>query len=163
MRLSIGIGVFASFIVIVVGCAPTYRTDPPGPPESLGWTVEPQNGYWLLGKFVVRRGDAVDNGRIRVEITDIIPPERFADVGSFGAQARVRMRFVDSSTGDEICEGLFAEHSGNTIDVETCKSSAVHFRPVEESGVMSVAVLDISLREEWVAFELRGRRPIDGL
>ncbi|HXI91856.1 MAG TPA: hypothetical protein VNO24_17720 [Blastocatellia bacterium] len=145
---------FVAF-VLTAGCAlgccfnGSAHTEAAYPNVELGWKDFGSNsgGAVIRGRFVVRKGETTDNGKIQIKVLELISPDRCAEAGAINAQARVRFQFVRSSDHKVLCEDIFPEHGG--VNIEPCGAM------VAELGVGGIWVSAVSLKEEWAFFEVR--------
>ena len=125
------------------------HTEPAYPNDGLGWKDFGSNsgGAVIRGRFVVRKGETTDNGKIQIKVLELIPPDRCAEAGAFNAQARVRFQFVRLSDHRVLCADIFPEQGG--VNITPCGAM------VAELGVGGIWVSAVSLKEEWAFFEVR--------
>lgn len=131
----------------MVGCCPNrHAVEPLYPKDELGWKDSDSGflGVRIKGRFVLRKGEATDNGKVQIKVLEIIPPRPCAEAAGFDAQARVRFQFVRMSDKQVLCEDVFAENGGGNIN--PCGES------VAKLGVSGIGVHGINLKEGWVYF-----------
>ena len=135
-------------LLVLAGCCRNgaSHVEPSYPTEELGWKNFDSeiDGVLLQGRFVLHKGEAADNGKLRIKVLELIPPNRCAEGGAFDAQARVRFQFIRLSDQQVLCEDVFPEHGGGFIT--PCRDR------VAELGVSSIGIRSINLKEGWVFF-----------
>jgi hypothetical protein len=149
------------FVVIALGasllggcCSSINRTEPAYPGKVSGWLTDKQrlmfyeeHNYWSRGNFVLRKNEATDDGKIRIKVLDLIPPDPCAEVMSFQRTARVTLQFIRMSDQRPLCEDTFPEHGAGRV-YSTCGDS------LDEFGIDAVVISDINLKEGWAFIRL---------
>ncbi|MEO7507241.1 MAG: hypothetical protein ABIZ95_08410 [Pyrinomonadaceae bacterium] len=98
-----------------------------------------------MGEFVLKEGESIDNGKLGVEIIDIVNGRTCRGTESMGPNVRWRFfRVSDKSTILEI------ELTGGTGNVSG-------FEPIlwDEFGISMISAQAINTKDGWVWFELR--------
>lgn len=142
-------------LALVAGCAvgcclnASGHTEPAYPKEELGWKNfgSGSGEVPMRGRFVLRKAETTDDGKIQIKRLELIAPDRCAEAGAFNAQARVRLQFVRLSDHKVLCEDIFPEHGFSSIT--PCRDT------VAQLGVSTIWVSAISLKEEWAFFIVR--------
>lgn len=149
------------FVVIALGasllggcCSPINRTEPAYPGKVSGWLTDKQrllfyeeHKYWSRGNFVLRKNEATDDGKIRIKVLDLIPPDPCAEGGSFQRQARVTLQFIRVSDQRPLCEETLPERGALAVHSK-CGDS------LDEFGLDVVGVYDINLKDGWAFIRL---------
>src|SRR5215472_1894207 len=136
------------FAVWLSACCP-QRKEPPPPTDAIGWKDYKEGTTKLRGRFLLKKGESTDNGKVEIKVLELIPPNCAADVGSFERQARVKLQFRSLSNPQNLCSEVFPEHGGGLL-IPPCNSIA------EEYDISGVGVGAINLKEGWVYFRLDG-------
>jgi len=126
-------------------CCP-QRKEPPLPKDAIGWKDYQEGTTKLRGRFLLKKGETTDNGKVEIKVWELIPPDCPSEMGSFERQARVRLQFRSLSNPEIVCSDVFPEHGGGSL----CDSIA------DEYDIFGVGVGAINLKEEWVFFILSG-------
>jgi hypothetical protein len=147
MRLRLAVVILLAGCAFTNACNRITRSEPAYPQHVRGWQAYEQNGIKYLGEFVVERGKSTSNGKIRLEVIDILPPELRAETGTQEALARAIIRFVDVSTNATLCQDQFPERSGSRLD-SICDGRLDRF------GISSIGITDINVKDGWVHFAL---------
>jgi hypothetical protein len=114
-----------------------------------GWKNHEKNGIKMRGRFVLKKNEATDNGKIQISVLEILPPERCVEGGSFPARARVKLQFLRLTDQKILCSDVFPENGGVTVS-SVCGDS------LDEFGIFGVGVRAINIKDRWVLFELDG-------
>lgn len=145
------------FVLMIQSCCPKEsHADPPYPAEVSGWRERAGNGFTILGDFVLKKGEATDNGQFQVRVEEIIPPDPCAEVGTFQRQARARIQFVRLADDRVLCEDIYPERGGSSFSPQDCGSEPSDVSALSNAGLLSLYVTAINLEQQWVFFELRG-------
>lgn len=135
-------------------CLPERRTESPYPSKVSGWLSEPErlkfheeHGFWARGDFVLRKNESADDGKLKVKVIELIPPDPCAEGGSFLRQARVTLQFIRMSDQKMLCEETFPERGYLTV-YSKCGNSLSEFE------IPGVGVTDINLKEGWAFIRL---------
>ncbi len=143
--------VVLALVTCLVGgcCFPIRRVEPSYPIKVSGWLTDKErlkfheeNKYWARGDFVLRKNEATDDGKIRIKVIDLIPPDPCAEGGSFQRQARVTLQFIRVSDQRVLCEETFPENGYLTVYTK-CGDR------LNEYDISGVGVTDINLKEGW--------------
>lgn len=135
-------------------CYPIRRVEPPSSPQVSGWLTDKErlkfyeeHKFWARGDFVLRKNEATDDGKIRIKVIDLIPPDPCAEGGGFQRQARVTIQFVRMADQRVLCEETFPAHGYLSVSSK-CGDS------LSEYGIPRVGVSDINLKEGWAFIQL---------
>jgi hypothetical protein len=133
------------------GCCPeSTRIEPNYPTEVSGWQQRHERGLKILGNFVLRKDQMIENGEIQIKLLELIPGNPCVDAGSERHQPRVTLQFVKARDEKVLCEDTFAEKGSRVFSGTQCRSSLTEF------GIMGIYVIAVNVKDEWVFFELRG-------
>jgi len=124
---------------VLQGCH--HRVEPGYPPHVNGWRTYEEHGITLRGSFVLHKGESTDNGQIRIEVLDILPPDSVIDQNDFRAQPMVTFRFTSMSDQKVLCSMTFPENGGFHL----CSD-------LSDFGLSGAGVGGINLKEEWAFF-----------
>jgi hypothetical protein len=132
------------FCLLLAGCCDGDHSAPSLPQKTyLGWN---DNGFRSGGRFVLRKGEATDNGRVQVKVLDILSdnscPDRRPDPAF-----QVVFQFTRMSDQKILCSGARPESSHSFL-ISFCGNELVEF------GISGCVVKTINLKENWVFFEL---------
>jgi hypothetical protein len=130
-------------------CSNEHRAEPTYPKSVSGWKERNERGLRILGDFVLKKGEATDNGKVQVKMISLISPDPCAETGSFQHQARARIQFVRLSDNKVLYDDIFAERG--TMALLTVKDNV----SLGEFGISVIYIYDINFKEGWVYFELR--------
>jgi hypothetical protein len=133
------------FAMWLSACCP-QRKEPPPPKDAMGWKDFQEGTTKLRGRFLLKKGESTDNGKVELEVLELIPPDCPSEVGSFERQARVKLQLRSLSNPQIQCSDVFPEHGGGEI----CDSIA------DDYDIWGVGVGAINLKEGWVYFILSG-------
>lgn len=137
--------------LFLAGCCLIERRDEPAYPLNVpGWQEHYEGGARILGEFVLRTSEMIDNGRVQLKIVNLIPPKPCAEPGTFQRQARARIQFIRLSDNKIVGDDLFAERG--TMSLSAVKDGI----NLDELGISVIYIYDINLKDGWVHFELRG-------
>ncbi len=135
-------------------CFPEKRIEPSYPSKVSGWLTDKQrlkfyeeNKSWSRGNFVLRKSEATDDGKIRIKVLDLIPPDPCAEGAALQRQARVTLQFIRMSDQKALCEETFPERGALAV-YSKCGDS------LDEFGIDVVGVNDINLKEGWAFIRL---------
>lgn len=135
-------------------CSPIRRVEPSYPTKVSGWLTDKErlkfheeHKFWARGDFVLRKNESTDDGKIRIKVIDLIPPDPCAEGGSFQRQARVTIQFIRMTDQRVLCEAEFPEHGYLSVDSK-CRDS------LDEYQIGGAGVNDINLKEGWAFIRL---------
>jgi hypothetical protein len=128
--------------------------EPSYPSKVSGWLSDKEqlkfheeHKYWARGDFVLRKNESTDDGKIRIKVIDLIPPDPCAEGGSFQRQARVTLQFIRMSDQRVLCEETFPENGYLTVRSK-CGDG------LSEYQIFGAGVTDINLKEGWAFIRL---------
>ena|SRR5215469_7133393 len=133
--------------VCLSACCP-QRKEPPPPKDAIGWKDFQEGTTKLPGRFLLKKGESTDNGKVEITVLELMPPDCPSEVAAFEHQARVRLQFRRLSDQRILCSDVFPDSGGGSLS--RCDSIAGEF------GIFDVGVRAINLKEEWVYFILTG-------
>jgi hypothetical protein len=135
-------------------CRFERRSDLPFPVKVSGWMSDKERskfhadyGYRAQGEFVIKTGDSVEDGKIRVKVCKLIPPDHCAEAGSFHRKARVELQFIRMSDQKVLCETIIPERGGGPI-APNCVDSLTAF------DIDVIGVYGINLKDGWAYIRL---------
>lgn len=128
---------------IVAGCCGQGKA-PVRPLDVPGWERRTEETRTFDGTFVLNKGESTDNGRIGIEVVDIIP----ARCDCFGERGLpvAMLRFYRVSDGTVICEQTGPAGVGLLNHTAMCGSDF-------EWSFLNVDA--INAKDNWVAFRLQ--------
>jgi len=89
------------FAVWLSACCPP-RKEPLPPTDAIGWKDYKEGTTKLRGRFLLKKGESTDNGKVEIKVLELIPPNCAAHVGSFERQARVKLQFRPFQSADSV-------------------------------------------------------------
>src|ERR1051325_2009637 len=93
------------------GCCINHHKEPAYPNDVvLGWKEPAREGVPKRGVFILRKGEAIDNGKIQVQVTDIIANDP-CDPHGATSLARATVQFIRLSDQHVLCSDLWPEHA----------------------------------------------------
>ena len=131
-------------------CSETTRIEPNYPSEVSGWQESHERGLKIVGKFVLRKGETIQNEQFRIKLIEVTSGDPCVDAGDERHEPRVTLQFVRVRDGKTLCEDRFGEKGSRTFSGTQCQSN------LSEFGVMGIYVIAVNVRDGWVFFELRG-------
>lgn len=138
-----------SLCLFLVGCCANDYREPAYPHKhNVGWRDSPLKGIQTYGKFILRKGEATDNGRIQVKVLDILSDNSCAHPTRDNS-ARAVLQFVRMADKEVLCVAAKTEHTSSIL-ASACGNELIVF------GIASCTVKTINLKEGWVLFELMG-------
>jgi len=123
------------------------RAEPAYPTEVVGWRDYKIGTTSLRGNFVLRKGEATDNGKLQIKAVDLMAPECTGDAGNYAERARVRFEFTRLSDRKLLCSETFPENGGRSL-FGLCPDIPKEF------NILDVSVQAINLKDGWVFFFL---------
>jgi hypothetical protein len=130
-------------------CRFERHVDLPYPSKVLGWMSGEERskvyadwGYRAQGQFVIKTGDSVENGKIRVKVCRLIPPDYCDEQDSFYRKARVELQFIRMSDQKVLCETIIPERGGGPV-APNCVDSLMEF------DIDVIGVYGINLKDGW--------------
>ena len=130
-------------------CLAPQRVEPPYPSDVTGWRRNYEQGYPSLGKFVLRKGEATDNGQVQIKLLDLTPEEPCSGTGTWAGHRRATFQFIRASDQKVICTDSFPAISHSYIADGPCPS-------LFEYDIMGITIRAINIKEGWVSFGLDG-------
>lgn len=135
--------IFAFYLLLVGACCRPERLQPSLPGEVLGWQeVYPVKGLQVVAILVLKKGESSDNGKIGIQVVDVIAPERCSHAGTYQGEPKSILRFFDPTSGQTLCEATVLE-GGSTLH---CDSRV---------GLTGIYVNAINTKDNWVWLDLR--------
>ena len=139
------LAVTISALPIFSGCCRSVDSAVSHPNQIRGWQEFGHGPTKSVGEFVVKKGEAIDNHNVAIEVLGITQGRSCFGTESTGPSARLRFsKVADRQTILEI--DLTA---GNTRLISFNRSL------VEEYGLDTISIRGINTKEGWVWFELR--------
>jgi hypothetical protein len=139
--------ILTASLLLTGGCCQEVDFTPERPAKVRGWARYEQNGTLVVGEFLLKEGESVDNGLIGVELTKVRAPQKCNEPFAENLVIpHASLRFFDVKSKQTILETLARQGA-----TERLINSDF---PAEKYGVGSVLVREINTREKWVWFEL---------
>jgi hypothetical protein len=135
--------------VSMQGCCFPPRKEPPVPQDVVGWKDYQEGTTRYRGRFLLRKGESTDNGKVRIKVLELVPPDCMSDAGSYERLARVKLQFSSVSDPKLACSVEFNENGGGNLFPECAVISNAW-------DISSVYVAAINLKDGWVFFIVDG-------
>ena len=129
-------------------CCPE-RQEPSPPEDAIGWKDFQEGTTMYRGRFLLKKGQSTDNGKVEVKVLELIPPGCASEAASFERLARVRLQFTSVSDHKVLCSEVYGENSGGYLTLD-CPAMPQDF------GISGIKVSAINLKDRWVFFSLDG-------
>lgn len=137
------------FIAFVSCSCPPGPKEPERPSFILGWDHFAYERPKSEAEFVLSKGESTDNGKIGIEVVDILPPvDRCGEYGSYSVFPRVELRFYKPSDRKVLCQQTWIPGSILVGGGADCGNASL--------GFSNLVISDINTREKWVHLRLRG-------
>ena len=124
------------------------RKEPPYPSVRLGWNEREVSGVHLLGSFVLKPGETLENGDVQIKPVELTPSDPCAEPNSLVGADRVKLRFIRKSDQKVLCESTFMAGESGALLGGPCGDVA------KESDVAGVYIKAINITDGWAYFEL---------
>jgi len=124
------------------------RKEPSYPSVRLGWNEREVNGVHMLGSYVLKTGEAIENGNVQMKVIELAPSDPCAEPNSLIGMDRVKLRFIRKTDQKVLCESTSMVGGSSTLLGDPCGKVA------KESDVASVYIKAINITDGWVYFEL---------
>jgi len=124
------------------------RKEPSYPSVGLGWNEQEVRGVHMLGSFVLKMGEVIENGNVQIKVIELAPSDPCAEPNSLVGTDRVRLRFIRKTDQKVLCEYTFMAGGSSTLLGGPCGEVA------KESDVAGVYIKAINITDGWVYFEL---------
>jgi hypothetical protein len=135
-----------------IGCCVNHlHKDPPYPGDvETGWRERDTDlkGLQVRGVFILKKGEAVDNGEIQVKVVDIIANDP-CDTQGVNSLPKVTIQLRRMSDQVILCTGTYTEKAYGVLPAD-CGSEAA------ELGISGYRINAINLSKGWVLLELHG-------
>jgi hypothetical protein len=131
------------------GCCFPARKEPQLPKDVVGWKDFQEDTTKLRGRFLLKSGESTDNGKLRIKVLELIPPDCMSEAGSFEHRARVRLQFESAADRKVLCTGIFPENGGGNLTLDCAAIPHEFF-------IFGIGVGGINLKDGWVSFILIG-------
>ena len=143
---------FASVLIslAIAGCCSKggARKEPSYPGVRLGWNEREERGVHILGSFVLKTSEAIENGNVQIKVVELTPRYPCAEANSFMSTDRVTLRFVRKTDQRVLCEYIFMDASSTSLLGDQCREVT------KESDVAGVYIKAINITDGWAYFEL---------
>lgn len=124
------------------------RKEPPYPGVKLGWDERDIRGIHLLGSFVLKTGETLENGNVQIKVIEMAPSDPCAGQYSLTGSDRVSLRFTRKTDQKVLCESIFNGQGLGTLSSAPCGDVT------KESDIGSLYIKAINITDGWVYFEL---------
>jgi hypothetical protein len=136
-------------LALMTGCCVDEHKEPAYPGQvKVGWGNNLAKGLQTCGKFILRKGEATDNGRIQVKVLDILSDDLCAHPNP-DHSVQVVLQFTRMSDQKILCSTTRLVRSPSIL-VSDCGNQLVEF------GLSGCVVNTINRKKGWVFFELWG-------
>ncbi|GEM_PF-2302689 len=144
--------VVISFCAFAAGCCMNNLHKEPSFPGDVqqGWREKDakQKGLQVRGVFVLKKGEATDNGEIQLKVVNIIAHDP-CDAQGVNSLPKATIQLVRMSDQLLLCSGTYTEKAYGILSAE-CGSEAAAL------GITGYRINAINLSKGWVFFELHG-------
>lgn len=124
------------------------RKEPSYPSVRLGWNEREERGVRLLGSFVLKTGETLENGAVQIKVIELAPSDPCVEPNSLAGADRVRLGFFRKTDQKVLCEPTFRAGESRTLLGAECGDVP------KESDVAGVSIKEINITDGWVYFEL---------
>ena len=135
-----------------VGCCVNKLHKEPSFPSDvqLGWREKEVNlkGLQVRGVFVLKKGEAADNGEIQVKVINIIANDP-CDSQGINSLPKATIQLMRLSDQMVLCTGTYTEKAYGILPADCGSETA-------ELGISGYRINAINLSKGWVFFELHG-------
>jgi len=114
------------------------RIEPSYPKVVAGWEVRKELHYFVLGEFVLKKGETTDNGKLQIKLIDLIEGECID--APFSQQRRFVVQFSKLPSGEIICEDEYIE-TGSANRKGDCKEK------LDEFGIRDVRGKEVNIKD----------------
>ena len=139
-------------VILLPGCClDNLHKEPSYPSEvKTGWREkEPgQKGLQVRGVFVLKKGEASDNGEIQVKVTNLIAHDP-CDARGVNSLPKAVLQLTRVADHKVLCSAAYTEKAYGTLSGD-CGGETV------ELGISGYRIHAINLSQGWVYFELHG-------
>lgn len=129
-------------------CLKGTRTEPSYPSVRVGWDEREVRGVHVLGSFVLKTSEVIENGNVQIKVVELIPRDPCVEPNSFIGTDRVKLRFIRKTDQKVLCEPIFMTGESSTLLTDQCRDVA------EESDIAAVYTKAINITDGWAYFEL---------
>jgi hypothetical protein len=132
-------------------CLDNLHQEPAYPNDAqIGWKEKEaeQKGLQVRGVFLLKKGEASDNGEIQVKVTDIIANDP-CDSRGLNSLPKAVLQLSRVADHKVLCTGTYTEKAYGILPGDCGKETA-------ELGVSGFRIYAINLSRGWVFFELHG-------
>ena len=114
--------------------------------ESL-WQSQHANFIDTMGFFVMSKGESTDNGTLGVKVVDILPSKCRSAFSERGNYPKIILQFYHPHNHQVVCEVALDGGSNTAIDIpDRCGT---------KTDISVVGIAALSVKDSWVAFDLR--------
>jgi hypothetical protein len=124
------------------------RKEPSYPSVRLGWNEQEVRGFHMLGSFVLKTGESIENGNVQIKVIELTPRDPCVEPTSLIGMDRVTLRFIRKTDQKVLCEYIFMDRNWISLLGDPCGEVA------KESDVAAVYIKAINITDGWVYFEL---------
>jgi len=124
------------------------RKEPPYPGVRLGWNEQDERGVHLLGSFVLKTGETLENGAVQMKVIELAPSDPCLEPNSLAGADRVTLRFIRKTDQKVLCEPTFRAGESASLLGAPCGDVA------KDSDFAGVSIKAINITDGWVYFEL---------
>src|SRR5262245_22877533 len=132
------------------------REEPPYPTGITGWEGKKNNSGEVNRYFVLKSGEATDNGQIQVRVIEIYPTEIWSESGSVRRMARARILVVRLSDNKVLCDDVYPEKGGAILSPQSCHCKSSDFELLRMNNIETFSNISINVKEGWVSFSMNG-------
>ena len=130
-------------LLVSSGCCRTLQSDPPQPTSIKGWSEFDRNGIRVIGEFLLRKGQPMENDDLGIELVKTIAFQECSDPGAENDPfpgAFLRFYSVPSKK--------------TLVEVEIRKSTSASIHSISKRQVNAIFAREINTKDPWVWIEL---------
>lgn len=131
-----------SFTLMRSCCPVASHVEPPYPKDIAGWYESDKYKGEVKGSFVLRKGEETSNGKITIQVVDLLPGS-VCDRGSQDGGARAKLRFIRTEDRQTLCEDEFPDHGFRSLEATQCGDRLQMF------GISVITIKAVSLENGW--------------
>jgi hypothetical protein len=114
----------------------------------LGWNEREVRGVHLLGSFVLKTGETLENGAVQMTVIGLAPSDPCVEPTALIGADRVSLRFIRKTDQKSLCESIFRNGESGALSGGQCGDVA------KESDIAGINIKAINITDGWVYFEL---------
>lgn len=135
-------------LILVQGCCQKYENNPQKPSSLRGWQEYRHNdGIPVMGEFLLKEGESVENGKLGVQLLKIITPTKCSDpFAENDLIPKATLRIFDVQTNQTLLQVTVKNHTSYRLINDGFNS-----KKYKLDGLFPK---DINTTEKWIWLEL---------